>query len=214
MEDRSSVGLYLEMTNASPDDYVARRRTAVKALPGAGASTLWRNQVLGREDYPRTIPEFATLAVYEVDGAFAAPVCTGDVWGHHFERISRPAQGILGAGPTRGLEIVLVSPTTPELVQDLRDWADFVHIREIAAAAVPGMTMITPYEQKGGGEPRFLHLYELDRPDAEAAFQEMAPRTVSRLRERGKQAVKDWLGHPALRIDYINSFTRLGGFDA
>ncbi|MHC4453060.1 MAG: SRPBCC family protein [Planctomycetota bacterium] len=99
MEDRTSVGLYLEMTNASPDDYVARRRTAVEALPGAGASTLWRNQVPGREDYPRTIPEFATLAVYEVDGAFAAPACTGDVWGHHFERISRPAQGILGAGP-------------------------------------------------------------------------------------------------------------------
>ena len=33
---------------------------------------------------------------------------------------------------------------------------------------------------------------------------------LSWIRARGgKQAVKDWMGHPALQIDYINSFTRV-----
>lgn len=213
MEDRISPGLYLEMSNASPEDYAAQRQASVKALPGVEIATLWRNQKPGRQDFPRTTPEFETLAVYEVDGSFLAPGCEGELWGRHFERVPRPAQGILGAGPTLGLEIVFVSPSTPEVAQDLRDWADFLHIREIAATVVPGMTMITPYENKGSDDPRFLHLYEIDRPDAETVFQQMAPLTLGRLREQGEQAIKDWVGHPALRIDYINSFTRVTAAD-
>lgn len=210
MEDRTSAGLYLEMTNAAPDAYAVQRLGDVRALPGVGVTTLWRNQKPGRDDYPRTIPEFETLAVYEVDGVFEAPACGGEVWGHHYQRVQRPAQGILGAGPTLGLEIVLVSPSTPELRQALRNWADLLHIREIAATVVPGMAMITPYEKKGEGDPRFLHLYEIDEADAETAFQRMAPLTIARIRERGgKQAVVDWMDNEALRIDYINSFTRV-----
>jgi hypothetical protein len=72
------------------------------------------------------------------------------------------------------------------------------------------MAMITPYEKKGEGDPRFLHLYEIDEADAETAFQRMAPLTIARIRERGgKQAVQDWMDNEALRIDYINSFTRV-----
>ena len=41
-------------------------------------------------------------------------------------------------------------PVTAEQTQPLRDWADFVHIRHIAAAAVPGYTQITPYENAAG----------------------------------------------------------------
>ena len=210
MEDRTSAGLYLDMTNAAPDAYAALRMGRVRALPGVGVATLWRNQKPHRDDYPRTIPEFETLAVYEVDAAFEAPAGQGEVWGHHFERVRRPAQGILGAGPTLGLEVVLVSPSAPERRQALRDRADLLHIREIAATVVPGMTMITPYENKGDGDPRFLHLYEIDEADAETAFQRMAPLTIARIRERGgKQAVKDWMDDEALRIDYVNSFTRV-----
>lgn len=202
------------MTNSAPEVYAAQRRATVSALPGVGVTTLWRNQKPGRDDFPRTIPEFETLAVFEVDDTFEAPACEGDVWAHHFVRVPRPAQGILGAGPTLGLEVVLVSPTTPEVEQDLRDWADLLHIREIAATVVPGMAMITPYRNKEGRDPRFLHLYEIDQADAEAAFQQMAPLTIGRIRERGgMQAVKEWMGNPALRIDYINSFTRVGEAD-
>jgi hypothetical protein len=212
MEDRSSAGLYLEMTNAPAAEYLEQRQAVVKALPGIGIASLWRNQKPGREDFPRTISEFETLAIYEVDTTFEAPPHEDDggVWGHHFERIARPAQGILGSAPTLGLEIVLVSPSTPESRQQLRDWADFLHIREIAATVVPGMTMITPYENTTREGPRFLHLYEMDTLDAEASFQQMAPLTIARLRERGgKQAIKEWMGHPALQIDYINSFSRI-----
>ncbi|MBW2422511.1 MAG: hypothetical protein JRH19_28570, partial [Deltaproteobacteria bacterium] len=60
MEDRSSPGLYLEMTHASPEDYAAERQSSVTALPGVDIATLWRNQKPGREDFPRTIPEFET----------------------------------------------------------------------------------------------------------------------------------------------------------
>jgi hypothetical protein len=214
MEDRTSAGLYLEMTNASPDAYAAGRRAIVQRLPGIGDTTLWRNQKPGREDYPRTVPEFETLAVYEVDATFVAPPGEDTLWGHHFERVPRPAQGILGTGPTLGLEVVFVSPTAPERRQDLRDWADLLHIREIAAAVVPGMAMITPYENKGSGDPRFLHLYEIDEADAETVFQQMAPITIGRLREQGgRPAVEAWMDHPSLRIDYINSFTRITGAD-
>jgi len=110
--------------------------------------------------------------------------------------------------------VVLVSPSTPEARQALRDWADFVHIRAIAATVVPGMAMITPYENTGSGDPRFLHLYEIDRSDAETAFQQMAPLTIGRLREtEGMPAVEAWMDDPALRIDYINSFTRVDSPD-
>lgn len=214
MEDRTSAGLYLEMTNMTPDAYAAQRLGDMRALPCVGVATLWRNQKPGRDDFPRTIPEFESLAVYEVATDFEAPDCPADVWAHHYERVPRPAQGILGEGPTLGLEIVLVTPSAPELRQALRDWADLLHIREIAATVVPGMAMITPYEKKGEGDPRFLHLYEIDDADAETSFQRMAPLTIARVRERGgKAAVVNWMDNEALRIDYINSFTRVMDVD-
>ena len=39
-----------------------------------------------------------------------------------------------------GLELVLISPREPSGAQAPRNWADFVHIRYIAAAAVEGFT--------------------------------------------------------------------------
>jgi hypothetical protein len=209
MEDRLGE-LYLEMTNLSIEAYEVERLGDVLKREDVELATLWRNQRPKREDYERTIPEFETMAVYEVAHDFAMPTDARDHRGHHFRRVPRPAQGILSGEPTVGLEIVLVSPVNPGGVQALRDWADFLHIREIASAAVPGFTMITPYENAAGGTPRFLHLYEMDTPDADQAFQNMAPHTIERLRPRGKAAIKAWMGHPELQIDYINAFTRGG----
>jgi hypothetical protein len=209
MEDRLDE-LYLEMTNLPVEDYEIERLGEVLKRDEVVAATLWRNQRPLRDDYDRTIPEFETLAVYEVDGDFAMPADALALRGHHFRRVPRPAQGILGAGPTLGLEIVMVSPRTSGGAQALRDWADFLHIREIAAAAVPGFTMITPYENAAGTSPRYLHLYEMDTAEADEAFERMAPHTVDRIRPRGKAAIKAWMGHPELQIDYINAFTRIG----
>ena len=49
--------------------------------------------------------------------------------------------------------------------------------------------------------------------NTEKAFQEMAPLTIGRLQERGKQSVKEWMNTPALCIDYINTFSRVESHD-
>jgi hypothetical protein len=209
MEDRLGE-LYLEMTDLSAMDYESERLRDVLTRDDVSAATLWRNQRPGREDYDRTIPEFQTLAVYEVMDGFTSPADAEDYRGHHYRRVPRPAQGILSGSPTLALEIVMVSPLTTAGAQVLRDWADFIHIREIAAAAIPGFTMITPYENAATTAPRYLHLYEMDTADADQAFLQMAPLTIERLRPRGKAAIKAWMGHPELQINYINAFTRVG----
>ena len=97
------------------------------------------------------------------------PAPPEDIRGLHFGRTPRPGQGTVGR-TTLGLELVLISPKRPEDAQALRDWGDFVHIHDIAAASPPHFTMITPYENVTSGEPRYLHLYELDTLDPEPAF--------------------------------------------
>ena len=91
----------------------------------------------------------------------------------------------------------------------MRDWGDFVHLRHIAEVAVPGYTMITPYENVTGGDPRFLHFYEMDTDDPETRIPgDDAAR--HRALGAGTPAWEHWAFHPALRIMYVNSFRRLG----
>jgi hypothetical protein len=158
--------------------------------------------------------EFALLGLYEADQAFEPDACDpampDDITGLCFDHYPRPGQGTISNRPTLGLELVLVSPRTPEEAQAFRDWADFVHIRDIGAAAPEHFTMITPYENRAAGSPRYMHLYELDTDDPEPAFQEMAPSTVARVGSYGAHPVREWRGHEALVIDYVNTFRRLG----
>ena len=211
MEDRNTPFLYLELTDRAPADYARERVSEVLALPGAERATWWQNQKPGRTEYPRTLDEFSTLGLYEVGAEFSMPAPPRDVRAIHFQRTGRPGQGILTGRPTLGLELVLVSPRDPDGAQALRDWADFVHIRYIAAAAVEGFTMITPYENVNGGSPSFLHLYEMDTEDAEPAFQRMTPTTKERQIGRfGGPLWKQWAGHEQLVIDYVNTFARVG----
>jgi hypothetical protein len=207
VDDRLTPGLYLELTNLTADDYAPRAKE-VLANPGVDRLTLWENAHPNRKDLPPELPEFSLLAVYEteLDPVAFAPVPEG-VNGHAFRRTARPGQGLLSDRPTQGLLLVLVTPRRPEEAQALRDWADFIHIRHIAAVAVPGYTMITPYERVGGGDPRFLHFYEMDTDDPEAAFSSMTPRVMERLGGGfGTPAFDEWAGHPALRIMYVNTF--------
>ena len=158
------------------------------------------------------LPEFGLLGVYEVEPGFAAPDAADGITGHHFRRTGRPGQGRLTGRPTVGLSLVLISPTDPSRAQDLRDWADFVHLRHIAEVGVPGYSMVTPYEHAHGGDPRFLHFYEMDTDDPETAFQAMTPLVRERLADR--DAFRRWAGHEALRIMYVNSFRRVGARSA
>jgi hypothetical protein len=132
------------------------------------------------------------------------------VTGFHFRRTPRPAQGILSGRPTIGLLLVFISPEDPARAQALRDWADFVHIRRIAEASVPGYGMITPYENVTGGDPRFLHFYEMDTEDPEAAFRSMTPLVMQRIGDPDTEGFKQWASEPSLRIVYVNTFARMG----
>ena len=210
MEDRHTPGLYLEMTDGPLDAYRRDRVPAVLALPGAGRATCWRNVHRDRDDLPRVLDEFDHLAVYEVDDGFRAPAPPAGIAGHHFRRYRRPGQGILSGRPTIGLSLVLISPADPGRAQELRDWADFVHIRHIAEVAVPGYTMITPYENVTGGDPRFMHFYEMDTDDPEHAFTHMTPLVIDRIGGPGTEAFDRWAFGPSLRIMYVNSFLRVG----
>ena len=210
MEDRLTPALYLEMTEATPGAYAADRVGEVLARPGVTRATWWRNVHRDRADLPRELPEFDTLGVYECDGSFAAPPTPPGVTGHHFVRTPRPGQGRLTGRPTVGLSLVLISPPTDAQARALRDWGDFVHINHIAAAGIPGFTMITPYENATRDDPRYLHFYEFDDPDAEVTFKRMRPLVEARIGPWGSPECDAWAVHPALRIMYVNSFTLVG----
>jgi len=214
MEDRITPVIYLEMTDLPVERYVAERVPTVLSSKGVHRASWWENCSPNRADLPRTMSEFALLGLYEADQAFepdAGHLAVPDgITGLCFDHYPRPGQGTISNRPTLGLELVLVSPRTPKEAQAFRDWADFVHIRDIAAAAPEHFTMITPYENRAAGSPRYMHLYELDTDDPEPAFQEMAPSTVARVGSYGAHPVREWRGHEALVIDYVNTFRRLG----
>jgi hypothetical protein len=210
VEDRNTPGLYLEMTSLPPEAYGAERVRTVLALAGVTRATWWDNVVPNRTDLPRKLPEFTTLGVFEVDDSFAAPVPPDGITGYHFRRYPRPGQGRLTGKPTIGLSLVLISPRRPENAQALRDWGDFVHIRHIAEVAVPGYSMITPYENVSGDDPRYLHFYEMDTDDPEASFQAMTPLVTERIGPMDSPAWQAWAQSPDLRIMYVNTFRRVG----
>jgi hypothetical protein len=210
VEDRFTPGLYLEMTDATGDEYAANRVPELLNHLGVLGATWWENVCRDRTDLPRKLPEFGLLGVYEVGDTFATPATPDGITGHHFRRTPRPGQGCLTGRPTRGIMLVLISPRRPEHAQALRDWADFVHIRHIAEAGVPHFSMITPYENVTGGDPRFLHFYEMDTDDPERAFRTMTPLVSDRIGEPGSPAWDAWANTPELRIMYVNTFRRLG----
>jgi hypothetical protein len=205
VEDRVTAGLYLEMTDLPLDVYERDRVPEVLAWPGVDRATWWRN--VHRD---RVLPEFDHLGVYEVDDSFRAPSPPAGIAGHHFRHYRRPGQGVITGRPTIGLSLVLISPKEPDRAQELRDWADFVHIRHIAEAAVPGYAMITPYENATGDDPRFMHFYEMDTDDPERAFKSMTPLVIDRIGATDSPEFRHWAFGPSLRIMYVNSFARVG----
>ena len=191
MEDRRTPGLYLELADASPPAPTASDRApTVAAGTGITRASWWSNQHPDRDDVPRRLAEFTTLGVYELSDGFTPPTAPEGVTGLHFAATPRPGQGVLGGDATNGLLLVLISPRTPEEGQELRDWGDFVHIRHIAEAAVPGYRMITPYEQVGGDEPRYLHFYEMATDDPETTYQSMTPLVQARLGPAGNPGLR------------------------
>jgi hypothetical protein len=191
VEDRVDAGLWLQTADAIPD--------------GGHGVTWWENAHPDRTDLPRKIDEFRYLGISEDE--------TDARW--RFRRYPRPGQGVLTGKPTLGLLLVLVGLREEAQARDFRDWADFTHIHHIAASdddTVSGGLMITPYESVDGGDPRFMHLYEVGTDDPETWFKGMPDRVGERLGGTfGTPAFDDWADHPALRILYVNTFKRVDG---
>jgi len=212
VEDRNNAGLYLELLNADADEYRRNRAAELVGLTGVERVTLWANLKPGRRELPMKVPDGTLLAVAEVTDDFRAPAAPTTATAFHFTRYPRPSQGCLTAAPTRGLLVVWISPKRPELAQALRDWADFIHLRHIAAAGVEGYTEITPYENVAGGDPRFMHLYEMDSSDPEATYQAMPRRVADRLGGQASAAYAEWadLSRAGGHIVYCNTFRLIG----
>ncbi|MGA2522345.1 MAG: hypothetical protein ABSG81_16175 [Acidimicrobiales bacterium] len=212
MEDRTTAGLYLELGNLAPGDYAARRAPALLARPGVQRVSWWRTNVPGRDELPMTVPDGTLLGVAEVDDGFCAPDPLPATTAHHFARHPRPSQGVLTGEPTTGLLVVWISPRTPELAASLRDWGDFVHIRHIARAAVPGFTQIAAYENRAATEPRYMHFYELDTDDPEEAYMEMARHMARYFGGSRTDAFRIWADFeaPGGAVQYCNTFTLIG----
>ncbi|MFL6239748.1 MAG: hypothetical protein ACJ735_09715 [Actinomycetes bacterium] len=205
MEDRQPLGLWLELLRG--DDVEAR--AAVLADAGLRVSTWIADDY--PERLPKTIDDCASLLVGEGDPATydALPAAAETTTVVPLRRFPRPSQGICTGERTTGLLLVLISPRAEADAQALRDWADFVHLRWIAAACVPGYTMITPYAHVDAGTPRFCHFYEMTSDDPRKTFESMTPLVCDLLGGPQNPAFVEWTRHPALRINYCNSFRRL-----
>ena len=127
------------------------------------------------------IADGSMLTVAELTAGFSIPEAPDTATAHCFRRHPRPSQGVLTGRPTTGLLLVWISPRLPELAQGLRDWGDFVHIRHIADAGIPGFTQISVYENVAPVDPMFMHFYEFDAEDPEATFSTMTDYVAPRL---------------------------------
>ncbi|MGH7859069.1 MAG: hypothetical protein ACREQY_17220, partial [Candidatus Binatia bacterium] len=203
-----------------------QREAAIPAALATGVfsrATPFRNLRPEEARFPRKLQECSHLTVYEIDGEVAASLPAGirsclpsrgggarAVNRFTFRRYPRPNQGRLTGNPTRGIFLILISPTERRRAQELRDWADFVHIHYIAAATPEGFTTITPYENAEATDPLFLHFYELDTADPVAAVDAMTP-AVCRHRgfDLGDDSFRRWAITDSLDIWYVNVFGRV-----
>ena len=158
------------------------------------------------------ITDGTLLVVAELDEDGAVPALRPDSTAFSFRRHPRPSQGILTGRPTTGLLVVWISPRTTDLVTSLRDWGDFVHIRHIAAAGIPGFTQISVFENETAPDPRYMHFYEFDSADPEATYQTMVDFVSPRLGGIGSEQFASWADWRSAggRLWYCNTFSLAG----
>jgi hypothetical protein len=211
VEDVVTSRLYLELGNGSPETVRGRSRD-LSERSGVERVTWWQNCKPGRTDMPRRVEDGSMLIVAEVDARFTPTEPQAGTTAHTFRRYPRPSQGNLTGRPTTGLLVVWISPREPDLKQTLRDWGDFIHIRHIAAAGIPGFTQISVYENVAPVDPTFLHFYEFDSNDPEATFSTMIDHVAPRLGGTESDDFGYWADWRAGggRLFYCNTFRLVG----
>ena len=215
MEDRINSGLLFVMLERNAEAARSDWDERLRVLPGVARISWWKNVQLNRRDWLgelRTMEDFEMLGICEIDDTIDPPILSEGARTILFRRYPRPSQGVLRL-PTLGLSVVMISTRNLEdgaAVQSLRDWGDFIHFPGIVDANIPGYGLVTAYENSTRDAPRFLHLYEFPDPDAEAVFQRTRPCVAQRFGGGpGNPSFDRWELHPEIRIDYVNSFTRL-----
>jgi hypothetical protein len=203
MEDRQPARLHVEMVRG-PDSLAAR----AAAIEAAGWSvSVWEPATETDDDgLPRRLARCDGVVIGEGDGAAVEPAGP-DTTVVPLARYPRPSQGSCSGERTTGILLVLISPRDPSKAQALRDWGDFVHLRHIAEAAVPGYRTITPWENETAGSPRFCHLYEMVGDDPQATFERMTPLVEELVDPATFHA---WAWHPQLIIDESRTYRRRG----
>jgi hypothetical protein len=234
VEDRLSTGLLLEMIRptegGSPDDAARWQREvgipAALATDSFARATPFENLKHWQTMFPPKIEDFTHLTVYEIDEAnvrgaherAASTLPDGDgrvrVNRMAYRHYPRPGQGVVTGNPLTGIYLILITPTDRKRAQELRDWADFVHIHYIAAARPRGFTMITPFENVRGEDPLFMHFYELETDDPVKATDEMTPQVCEQWGfplDLENPDFQHWAVTEPLDIWFVDVFRRLDG---
>jgi len=202
VEDRQPIRMHLELVRAP--DTVDDRAAAVEAA-GWSVST-WEHATSADHDgLPRRLARGDGLVVGEGDGGTVSPA-SAQTTVVPLRRYPRPSQGSCSGERTTGILLVLISPRDEARAQELRDWGDFVHLRHIAEAGVPGYRTITPWEHEEAGTPRYCHFYEMVGDDPQATFEQMTPLVRSRL---DPDAFDEWAWHRQLVIDESRTYRRI-----
>jgi hypothetical protein len=211
VEDRETSRLFLELGTGSGADG-AERAAALVGEPAVLRASWWSNCLPGRTELPMRITDGDLLVVAELTEDGEAPGPRPDSTAFTFRRHRRPSQGILTGCATTGLLVVWITPRTPDMAANLRDWGDFVHIRHIAAAGIPGFTQISVFENESAPDPLYMHLYEFDSEDAEATYQTMVEYVAPRLGGIESEPFADWADwrSPGGRLWYCNTFNLAG----
>jgi hypothetical protein len=201
MEDRQPPRMHLELVRL-PDTVDAR----AEAVDAAGwAVSTWDQATDSDHDHlDRRLSRCDGLVVGEGDGGVVAPPSENTTV-VNLRRYPRPSQGSCSGERTTGILLVLISPREEVRAQELRDWGDFVHLRHIAEASVPGYRSITPWENEDAGTPRYCHFYEMVGDEPQATFEQMTPIVEGRL---SRDEFAEWAWHPQLVIDESRTYRR------
>ena len=201
MEDRQPPRLHLELVRTP--DRVQERADAVEAA--GWHVSIWEPATTSDDDdLPRVLPRCDGVVIGEGDGGCVQPPSPASTL-VPLVRYPRPSQGSCSGEETTGILLVLISAKRSESAQELRDWGDFVHLRHIAEAAVPGYRTITAWENESSGTPRYCHLYEMVSDDPQGTFETMTPLVRDRL---DRAAFEDWAWHPQLVIEESRTYRR------
>ena len=215
MEDRRTAGLYLEMTDWTARTLHARRGCRwSRPPPGVTRATWWHNvQPRPRRPAPRARRVRHCSASTRSTTRSAPPSRADGVTGHHFRRTPGPARVAHRPPDDRPLARAHLAQGSRSRRRRCATGPTSCTSATSPRSRCPGYTMITPYENATGGDPRFMHFYEMDTDDPETAFKSMTPLVMRAHRRAGHRRVQA-LGVRTRAAHHVREHVRAGSASA